>query len=540
MGLNADTAILEIEERLGGLLPSQKAFIYAPESLSAIAGGFGSGKTHAGCVKALLLSAIFPGNRGMIARYHSTDLEDTTKAVFTDVCPPSWIRSNKGRTNGNYIVLRNGSIIYFRHIHDAKGGGTSKTRRHGANLGWFFIDQQEELLIEHFNSMVGRLRYTGVPRHFGFGALNPVGHDWNWKLFFAGVSDDWERIIAEEGQYFQELRPKPGYLGIAVNSEENRRSNGGFVDDAYFDRQLSQYDDDWKQRYVYCSFKDFSGRIYKAYNSGIDDPSSMSVHNIVPFDIPKHWELVVGIDVGGDSPWAIVPEYIDDWGNKITVKGLVKAGMTTGEVASWIKSHLPWNENRTRYVIDWENKIVMLELAEYGIHCVPANKTWLPGVIRQQGYFKVTKGRPLPPWYFDTQPPDRIERFKINGSPRTFVFETFTEFRKDFDGAVWDAGKKNQMLKTDVKRFDCCDADRYVAMLRPEPSELVTPPDSKYAHLTADPLSQREAIAFDKRIAERQARHSGRGVKLHEMDMDEVPEIGPTFSRGLGEYDGGW
>src|SRR5581483_1587809 len=152
----------EVDERLGELLPSQKEFIFSPARFSAIAGGFGSGKTRAGVLKGLLLSAMYPGNVGMIARYHGTDLEDTTIPVFFEVCPPSWIRRYNKKTNT--VILRNNSVIYFRHIHDAQGAKKAqaqsssafgpKTRRLGANLGWFFIDQMEEIEIEHWNAMI--------------------------------------------------------------------------------------------------------------------------------------------------------------------------------------------------------------------------------------------------------------------------------------------------------------------------------------------------------------------------------------------------
>src|SRR5437764_855348 len=128
----------EVQDRLGELLPSQFEFIFSPARFSMISGGFASGKTRAGVTKGLLLSAKYPGNVGMIARYHVTDLEDSTIPIFFDeVCPPSWIkRYNK---NTKTVVLRNGSIILFRHIHDAtstKKNATSsmgpKTRRLGA------------------------------------------------------------------------------------------------------------------------------------------------------------------------------------------------------------------------------------------------------------------------------------------------------------------------------------------------------------------------------------------------------------------------
>src|SRR4051812_36402141 len=124
--------LFEVQERMEKLLGSQRAFIFAPEMFSAIAGGFGSGKTRAGIIKGLILSAMYPGNEGIIGRYRGTDLTDSTMPVFFEVCPPSWIAKKGYNKKTQTVTLRNGSKIYFRHIHDPKAR-TAKTRRVGAN-----------------------------------------------------------------------------------------------------------------------------------------------------------------------------------------------------------------------------------------------------------------------------------------------------------------------------------------------------------------------------------------------------------------------
>lgn len=532
----------EVQDRLGELLPSQFEFIFSPARFSAIAGGFASGKTRAGVTKGLLLSAKYPGNVGMIARYHATDLEDSTIPVFFEVCPPSWIkRFNK---NTKTVVLRNGSIIIFRHIHDAtstKKNATSaigpKTRRLGANLGWFFIDQMEELDIEHWLAMISRLRLPRAKMKFGFGALNPNGHDWIWKSFFTGMRP-WKRDeLGKVVEFFQLSKPQDNILGVVVNSEENRESNGGFVEDAYFDSLLTSYPQEWIERYIYSSFDDFSGKIYKDFRSGLiqigasnkfeEDDSLASVHVIDPFPIPKNFELLVGIDVGGAGKWAITPVYIDERGNLIVAQGYHRKANNIAEIASWIKSHLPWNENRTRYVIDWENRVAMLELAEHGIHATPAMKSVIPGILRVGGYMHVQRGRRLPDWYIDTQNENRIKRFEKAGAPRIYFFRTDTVVRSEHDTYIWNPNKPNEPFKSNAQRWDSCDSVRYVVAARPDPSRLAET-DDKYAALAKiDPLSYREWVKFDQRISAR--RDKMNGGSLREADLEEIAE-GPTLS----------
>lgn len=527
---------VELDSRLGELLPSQYEFVFSPARFSAIAGGFASGKTRAGVTKGLLLSAKYPGNVGMIARYHGTDLEDSTIPVFFEVCPPSWIRRYNKKTQT--VVLKNGSRVMFRHIHDAsstKKASTSafgpKTRRLGANLGWFFIDQMEEIDIEHWLAMISRLRLPIAPMKYGFGALNPNGHDWIWKSFFTGLRP-WKRD--EQGkvnEYFQAMNPQPNMLGVVVNSEENRESLGGFVEDAYFDSLLNSYPPEWIERYIYSSFDDFSGKIYKEFRSGLvqigmsqkweEVEELSSVHNVDPFPIPTHWELIVSIDVGGAGKWAITPVYVDEVGNLIVTQGYHKKANNVAEIATWIKTHLPWNQSRTRFIIDWENRVAMLELGEYGIHTIPANKSVMPGILRVGGYIHVQKGVRLPDWYAETQPEHKVKKFVKAGSPRIFFFKSDSTVRSEHDTYIWDQNKVNEPYKTNAMRWDSCDAVRYAVMTRPEPSTL-QPTDEKYAKMAKlDPLTYREWVKFDQRVQARMYRNAG-GGSLKEADMDEI------------------
>lgn len=535
----------EVEARLGELLPSQFEFIFSPARFSMICGGFASGKTRAGCTKGLILSAKYPGNVGMIARYHGTDLEDSTIPVFFEVCPPNWIKRYNKKTQT--VVLRNGSIIMFRHIHDAsatkKNSATAmgpKTRRLGANLGWFFIDQAEELEIEHWLAMISRLRLPRAPMKFGFGAMNPNGHDWLWKNFFSGFRP-WKRDPESKKiiEYYQKFQPQDNILGIAVNSEENRASLGGFVEDAYFDSLLNSYPPEWIERYIYSSFDDFSGKIYKEFHGGLVQMGSSgkweeadelaSVHVVEHFSPPTHWDLIVGIDVGGSGKWAVVPIWVDERENLIVGQGYHRKAQNIAEIASWIKGHLPWNKSSTRYVIDWENKVAMLELAEHGIHATPAHKAVIPGILRVGGLMHVAKGRRLPDWYLDTQPQDKVKKFERNGSPRLYFMKSDTVARAEHDSYVWDANKPNTPFKSNTQRWDSCEALRYVVMSRPEASAKAESED-KYAKMASlDPLSFREWTKFDERVKDREWRKKG-GGSLREADMEEAGDVGIDLS----------
>lgn len=522
--------INDLEEKFAHLNPSQRAFIFSPERFQCIDGGVSSGKSFACCLKALVISAMMPGNVGMIMRYHATDLEQSTMKTFFDVCPPSWIKTfNK---NKKVVILRNNSVIIFRHIHDA--GSSARSRVLGADLGWFFIDQLEQCEEAHWDVMLTRIRRVGIAKKFGFAAANPNGHDWIWRKFFQGFQpwpkdDEGNVTCMPDGKFYQICRPRENYMGIAVNSEENRIVNGGFVDDDFFQNLKDTLPPETLARWVYCSFDEFRGKLYRDYEAGLESDNFASVHNIEPFAIPKNWLLVTGIDIGGDSPWAVIPTYIDEQGNLIVAPGFHERTAHVPVVANWIKSNTPYNESRTIHVIDPENKPAAAHLGEFGIWCRVADKAVVPGILRTAAYFYVNKKRQLPSWYQATQPMERFQKFRSLGSPKVFVFKTAYQFRKEHDTAKWDPNKPDKMYKTSTERWDSVEAFRYVCMTRPEPSKFAETEVDFDAMHKRDPLTAKAWREYDRRIQERQGRMNG-SLALREADMDvERDEVRGQF-----------
>lgn len=525
----------ELEEGLGRLLGSQREFIFASERFSAFAGGYGCGKSRALIIKGLILSAAIPGNAGMFLCYRGTDLETRLIPLFEEVCPKSWIRAATKKPFRTY-VLRNNSVITFQHLHDARS--SAKSGRIGANLGWFGIDQLEECSEEHWDAMASRLRLPRATKKFGFASLNPAGRDWIWTRFFQSVQP-WPRdenggALPLNGKYYQVLKPKADHLGVCVNSEENRISNGGFIEDSYFASLLDTYGKEYIERYVYCSFNDFRGRLFPDYEDGVVDPNVASVHNIDPFDIPRSWDCIGAIDVGGESPWAVVPVYVDPFGNLIVDEGFHHRTGRVSEVAGWIKRKMPWNENRCTFVIDPENRVASVELSDHGIFCNVANKEVNPGILRMEGYLHVQKHRALPKWYEETQPKGRFIKFREKGSPRMFIMNRATTVRKELGLAKWDPNKPDRMYKSTTARFDSVEALRYAVMTRPEPSKDELKEDKFTEMERLDPTTAKEWRAWDGRLRARMLNQKG-GRALREMDSEEGSS--PADDLKLGKYD---
>lgn len=502
------TDIFALQERTYSLLPSQREFIFSPEPYAVSMGGWGTGKSYALCVKGVILSAAYPGNVGLIGRFHATDLKDSTIPMFFEVCPPSWIKDY--RKSRNLVVLKNNSVILFRHIHDP-----NPKRRHitSTNLGWFGVDQIEEIEPQHWNTLIGRLRLPRAKRRFGFGTGNPNGKDWIYDMFFR----DFRPFNPDE--YMQAYR-YGSRLGVATRSEENKKSNGGFVDDDYYDSLREQMPREWVARYLDCSFDDFSGKIFTEYTPA-------SIHNIEPFDIPSHWRKIVSIDVGGSHPWAVLAHAVDERRNVVTYKELHVPGITTSVVANWIKNNLPWQS--CQYVIDPENKVVAIELQqEHRIAALPAIKKVVPGILKVGGYMHVKTAKPLPDWYEDTQPLHLQQQWINHGSPSWFIMKSrCPETSRQLDRYVWDPEKVGKPVKKDD---DGPDSLRYGIWLLPQAAAAQVVNYKRERLRTIDPGAAKEWDYLDKRIAARDRRK--RMGYLSEIGVDELRDERYTIPVG--------
>ena len=519
----------QIGERIRKLLPSQRAFIFAPERFSMISGGFGSGKTAAVLTKGLILSAAIPTNVGAFLCYRGSDAEKRLVQPFLDeICPPGWVK--KYNKNKRIAVLRNNSVISFDHIKDATGGagaGTG-TRRIGANWGWFGVDQTEEITADHWDALISRLRLPRAPKKFGFGSMNPAGKDWLYDRFFQKVQpwprDDQKHALPIDGKFYQAVKQGDSILGISVNSEENRISNGGFIEDAFFDSLLATYGQQWVDRFVYGAFDDFKGRLFNDFHGGLVDYADASVHIVEDFSIPRHWQCLVPIDVGGDSPWAVIPTYADERGNVIVTGGFHNRTGRVSEPANWIKRHVPYNETRTRFIIDPENPVATVELSEHGIYATPAQKAIMPGLLRLEGYLHIQRHRDLPNWYVETQPDSMVFKFRGRGAPQMFVFKSAMVVRKELDTAKWDPDKIDKMYKSSTARFDAVEALRYAAMEHPEPSKAVSDEEAKYVALEkTDPGAAAEWRALERKRAIRNAHKKNALLGMDDEDSGGVP-----------------
>lgn len=136
--------------------PMQREAFAAGPTPMVMSGGWGSGKTYVGCMKALRLSDAYPGNRGVIFRKVGKELRATTMATFFKLCPQSAYAAGKRNDQDGLLKLNNGSEILFLHLENPDIQGIIR----GLEINWFFGDQAEENpegMEEIFDLLLGRL-----------------------------------------------------------------------------------------------------------------------------------------------------------------------------------------------------------------------------------------------------------------------------------------------------------------------------------------------------------------------------------------------
>lgn len=146
---------------LRGPSDRQEEFFRSAAKEQLYGGSKRGGKTVAGCAKAIYLSFLFPGNRGMIARNAFTDLRDSTLVTFFALCPGELLADHN--KSSHTITLRtrdpkvNSTIIYRGLGEDSLDTQRAKEKAKAIETGWFWIDEPSEVSFEAYRMMLSQL-----------------------------------------------------------------------------------------------------------------------------------------------------------------------------------------------------------------------------------------------------------------------------------------------------------------------------------------------------------------------------------------------
>jgi len=181
------------------------------------------GKTFILCFKIMDKLSI-PNNYGLLGRLKYNELKDTVMQTFFEVCPPNYIKSfNRSELR---VYMQNGSQIVFRHLDTI-----AEDEVKSMNLGFFAIDQAEEIPEALFLALRGRLRRKLEIKkdekyiHQGMMTCNPA-LTWLYKYYKQQVDEDYDL-----------------YEGSTMDNKDHLPPE--YIAD------LLKYPEAWKRQYVY-------------------------------------------------------------------------------------------------------------------------------------------------------------------------------------------------------------------------------------------------------------------------------------------------
>ncbi len=387
-------------------LPKQKAFSYAvleyPKCKFAwYCGGFGSGKSYVGAQIANRLVAQAPYGRGLIARQTQVDLKATTMKTFWEVTDPRSIA--KHNKSESLITFKNGHEVYYWGLDDIE-------KLKSLEIGWFWIDEVNEINDNTFNVLKGRLRHKAQPKRVGYITSNSEGKNWTYNQFIKGKG------IAKESDL-------ANYYTFKAPSNENTNLPEDYLD------VLNSYTGDLYKRYVNADFNVFEGQIFPDFNP--------AVHVITPFAIPDDWERRRVLDHGERNPSAMLWWAISPQGDVFFYREYYKAGesvkyhaeqvweLERGEKISYMlhDPSIKSTRGQTGKKIDKEWKYEMKKHYEL-FKMKPAKNDVSAGISRVHRYLQLDMSRE----HFIT---------RKKGAPRVYFFSTMKESIEEIEKYKW-------------------------------------------------------------------------------------------------------
>ncbi|MGG5577150.1 phage terminase large subunit [Myroides sp. C15-4] len=136
-------------------------------------GAMGGGKSWFLCAEAIKQAMKFKGNRLVIVRKELSVLRRTTLVTFLSICPKEIITSfNQTSLEVNFV---NGSTLTFIDANISKDPMLQKIK--GLEIGWFGIDEANEVSVEVYSLLKTRLRWIlpnkETPQYEGRLTSNP-------------------------------------------------------------------------------------------------------------------------------------------------------------------------------------------------------------------------------------------------------------------------------------------------------------------------------------------------------------------------------
>jgi len=401
--------------------PKQGVFHGLSAKYRGFCGGWGNGKTTAGCMELFTSLCEYPGTNSIVSRKTRPELRSTTWDMWIngDDTPGGWhgvpkVCIKQYNKSDLYMELWNGSRIHGLPLDDPK-------KLENYNIGMFWIDQAEEVEEDIALKFRGRLRQHNTPRE-GLFTFNPDGHNYLWRWF----------IKEDRSSWF-----KKTHRCVEASPFDNPNLPEDYLE------QFQGLPEHWYKRYVLGSHEVFVGQIFPDW-----DPD---VHICAPFYIPRGWPRYMCIDPGmrheGAASWCAQ----DPLGNVYYYREVLQ----DGQPVSWwattildleesedvggpeeeIEVRLIGPEARQRSQTTGQSVLDLYQECE--IFPELADRDPAARISRITEYLRPRDGHVYP--FRGVEPPEGYE----SGAPRLYVFSTCEKLTEYLPQYRWKPQRAN-------------------------------------------------------------------------------------------------
>ena len=324
-------------------------------------GGFGNGKTAAGCIKALRIAKEYPGSNGLIARSTYPKLNDTIRKEFLKWCPKEWIKSFPMSVNAsNTCTLVNGSEINFRYIaQQGKSEEQTTSNLLSATYDWILVDQMEdpEITYKDFTDLLGRLR--GNATYKGDDPKMPRSGP-RWFMMLCNPTRNWLyqklvkplQLYMERGTITEDLLIVRDLQGNIILDDDGKpqllidlfeaptHANAHNLGADFIQTLESTYKGQMRDRFLLGKWAAYEGLIYPEFDETLhyideSDIYQYLMKQVVEEDLEP--TFVEGYDFGISSPSCYLLGIVDRFGNVFVVDGFYRPEFYIGDQANAIR-----------------------------------------------------------------------------------------------------------------------------------------------------------------------------------------------------------
>lgn len=361
------------------------------------------GKSRFGSI-AGVEEATIPGTIGWACAPTNPKLHRYVIPAFQRLIPPEWVKS----WSSEYLdlILKNNSMIHFQTLEDPDQG-------RGQGLDWLWIDEICELTRKHWNVISPSL---GDKQGVAFATTSPRSYDWVYEEFYKP---------AEDGL--------PGYWSLHAKTSDNPlfHTPEGI---AFLAQEKERMPETMYRQEYEADFVIFTGAIYGGAIDAQIARTDEQIKKLLPEwpEIASWRQVLVGIDTGADHPFGAVKLVSCDQG-MVVVGEYLERHRSFIEHANSMKMLASYrsNQNPKKWAINKNERQPMIELAQHGIICQPAENDQVAGTERVKSWLHAKQL-----WFIEACCPMTIKQMKSlrwaeNNSPKDDQKRIERVYKKD-------------------------------------------------------------------------------------------------------------